>query len=207
MGNTNTIKEMEELRELAYRAYSNTSFYPERRRDQVIKDYTEELLADLDLQLKKLDKLMSANEIIKAANKVISAGNRKGLTVDQIIDNLKEKELDTTPVVEAEIIYSKHCGTISKCRTLGPDIKRSKERVEALKVRIERKSTWEDITFEGGYITLEDDRIKICHDEKPEQEVINSLKRSGFRWSRHWGCWTRKHTGNAVRDAKRICCQ
>jgi hypothetical protein len=59
---------------------------------------------------------------------------------------------------------------------------------EELKSRIETKANWKDIEFDGGSITVEDDRVKIMHDEKPEPEIINELKRNGFRWSRYWGC-------------------
>ncbi|MGB0870311.1 MAG: hypothetical protein ACPGSD_12005 [Flavobacteriales bacterium] len=75
---------------------------------------------------------------------------------------------------------------------------RWKKKMEALQTRIDRKSNWEDIIFEGGRITLEDDRIKIFHDEKPSKEIINEIKTSGFRWSPNWSCWCRKHTGNAM---------
>lgn len=83
-------------------------------------------------------------------------------------------------------------------------IKRTQDKVKIMQTRIERKNTWEDITFEGGYLTIEDDRVKIFHDEKPEKEVIQEIKSNGFRWSPHWKCWTRKHTGNAIYTAQRL---
>ena len=39
---------LEHLRKLAYEGYRNTSFDPERRADQIIKDYTEELNSDIE---------------------------------------------------------------------------------------------------------------------------------------------------------------
>ncbi len=75
---------------------------------------------------------------------------------------------------------------------------RWKKRMEALQVRIERKSNWQDIIFIGGKIILEDDRIKIFHDEKPNTEVIANIKSNGYKWSPNWNCWCRKHTGNAI---------
>jgi len=83
-------------------------------------------------------------------------------------------------------------------------IKSTETKVKAMLMRIERKKTWEDIQFEGGYLTLEDDRFKIFHDEKPDLEVRKEIKRNGFRWSPHWGCWCRKHTGNAVYAIRRL---
>ncbi len=70
--------------------------------------------------------------------------------------------------------------------------------------RIERKNTWQDIIFEGGRVTIEDDRLKIYHDEKPEREIINEIKSNGFRYSPHWVCWTRKHTANAIHSLRQL---
>jgi len=83
-------------------------------------------------------------------------------------------------------------------------IKNTKDKIKAMEVRIERKMTWEDIMFEGGYVTIEDDRLKIFHDEKPTREVIQEIKSNGYRWSPNWVCWCRKHTGNAVFGLKHL---
>jgi len=81
-------------------------------------------------------------------------------------------------------------------------IKNTKDKIKAMETRIDRKMTWEDITFEGGYVTIEDDRLKIFHDEKPSRETIQEIKSNGYRWSPNWVCWCRKHTGNAVHGLK-----
>jgi hypothetical protein len=80
-------------------------------------------------------------------------------------------------------------------------IKRLRERIQILGTRIERKENFEDLLFDGGYITISDDRVKVFHEDKPSADIINKLKRGGFRWSPFWKCWTRKHTGNAIKDA------
>ena len=77
-------------------------------------------------------------------------------------------------------------------------IKATEKKVKIMQARINRKSNWEDILFDGGRVTIEDDRLKIYHDSKPEREIISELKKNGYRWSPHWGCWCRKHTGNAI---------
>jgi len=77
-------------------------------------------------------------------------------------------------------------------------IKAAEKKIKIMEARIDNKNTWEDIIFTGGYITIEDDRVKIFHDEKPEREIIQEIKKNGFRWSPNWGCWCRKHTGNAL---------
>ena len=84
-------------------------------------------------------------------------------------------------------------------------IKNLEQKILIMKTRIERRDTFEKIKFEGGSIDIENDRVVIRHDEKPPREVIQSLKSHGFRWSSHWKCWCRKHTAQAVHDAKNIC--
>lgn len=83
-------------------------------------------------------------------------------------------------------------------------IKRTEQKVKTMQARIDRKNDWEDIQFDGGYVTIEDDRVKIFHDEKPDREIIQEIKKSGFRWSPNWVCWCRKHTGNAIYVTKQL---
>lgn len=83
-------------------------------------------------------------------------------------------------------------------------IKSAKQKVQIMAVRIERKKDFQPVEFEGGYYTIEDDRVKIFHDEKPSTETIQKLKSNGFRWSPNWKCWCRKHTGNALYAASEI---
>lgn len=84
-------------------------------------------------------------------------------------------------------------------------IKRLEEKIAVMKTRINRKETFDKINFTGGSIDIENDRVVIYHDSKPEREIIDALKRHGFRWSPRFKCWCRKHTGNAIHDAKKIC--
>ena len=73
-----------------------------------------------------------------------------------------------------------------------------------MKNRIETKETFEKIEFDGGYIDIENDRVIIKHEEKPDRAVIEKIKARGFRWSRNYSCWCRKHTAMALRDAKEV---
>jgi len=83
-------------------------------------------------------------------------------------------------------------------------IKSTQIKVKIMQNRINRKDTWEDIDFEGGYVTIEDDRVKIYHEEKPSTEIRTEIKRSGFKWSPNWACWCRKHTENALFSVKHL---
>ncbi|WP_026632736.1 hypothetical protein [Dyadobacter alkalitolerans] len=81
-------------------------------------------------------------------------------------------------------------------------IKDTKQKIADLERRITTQENWEDIQFNGGYITASDDRLKIFHEAKPEQEIRDYLKKRGFRWSPHWGCWCRRLTPNALADIR-----
>ena len=63
-----------------------------------------------------------------------------------------------------------------------------------------------EIKFEDGRVVLNynEDRIQIFHDKKPEQEMIQSLKKRVFKWSPKMVCWQRKLTLNAIYDAENI---
>jgi hypothetical protein len=83
-------------------------------------------------------------------------------------------------------------------------IKRLADKLKVMHSRVARKETFEPITFDGGTITIENDRVCVRHDHKPDKTVMDALRSSGFRWSPHMVCWCRKHTLQAIMDAKRI---
>ena len=72
-----------------------------------------------------------------------------------------------------------------------------KKKILTMKARIEAKAVQRDIFFEGGKIFIENDRVIISHDERPERAIIQAIKSNGFRWSPKMGNWCRKHTQNA----------
>ena len=73
-----------------------------------------------------------------------------------------------------------------------------------MKNRIARKESFEPIEFPGGIINIENDRVIIRHDEKPDADVRAKMKARGFRWSGQYSCWCRKHTAQALYDAREI---
>lgn len=67
------------------------------------------------------------------------------------------------------------------------NIRRYKERLVSLKKRQERKAAAE-AAENGVFIeTLSNGFCRVTFAEKPEREIINSLKSAGFYWS--GGCW------------------
>lgn len=62
------------------------------------------------------------------------------------------------------------------------------------------------IDIEGGQIIINhaEDRIQVKHEEKPEREVIDLLKKNAFKWSPFNKCWQRKITPNAMYAVKQM---
>lgn len=157
---------------------------------------------DLDSMVRKMDATIVLNENIKVWNKAIRKFKKGGVSDDELVKELSEHQMPDQylRMLQMSLDYSYWKGF----GTLGATIKKQRERCQELKERIEAKSTWEDIEFDGGSITVDDDRVKIFHNEKPSQDIINALRGCGFKWSRNWGCWCRKHTKEAIRVAKSI---
>jgi hypothetical protein len=86
-------------------------------------------------------------------------------------------------------------------------IKRKEQRIVELERRDESADREDMIhTFSGITVTLcfNDDRIRIRHDTIPAKDVRQSLKSSGWRWSRREGAWQRQLTRNAVLSAEAL---
>lgn len=159
---------------------------------------------EIDATLAKLDKLIVAHETMKGINKIVKSKKTDDEKIAEIVEKygLKEDEAKKilTPDCMGFIGFAPYSLTNSNAK-----IKNAREKLEIMKSRIERKAVWNVINFEGGMIDIKSDRVIIKHDEKPEADIIMKLKSMGFRWSRNYNCWVRKHTARAIIDAKEIC--
>jgi hypothetical protein len=160
---------------------------------------------DREAAEKKLEKLLNVQLEMKAINAEIRKCKLK--TLEELTHHLVVKE-GFNPVL-VSCMDSYHAKQTGKYKIPGftltnnnAKIKAAADKIKIMETRIDRKNTWKDIIFEGGHVTIEDDRLKIFHDEKPEKEIIQEIKNNGFRWSPNWQCWCRKHTGNAIYSLK-----
>jgi len=277
------MKRLTLLHEVAYQAYCGTSFDPEKRRDQILKELEKELEEDLeslgekagnyedkyinhardwlqkksrcmsvmitgpanfptrrnqkansaedkawqefrqwrlrfskavhrvhmlspeddmDVAIKKVDKLITNQEVMKSVNKIV----RKEMSDSEKIQAITELGISED---QAPGLLKPDCmGVIGFASfTLtnnNAKIKAAKDKILIMKRRISVKESFEPISFVGGEINIENDRVTITHDEKPDREVIDRIKRRGFHWSRNYGCWSRKYTAQALYDAKEL---
>ena len=159
---------------------------------------------EIDITLKKLDSLITNQEFMKGVNKIV---RKKDLSSDEKI-NLIENEWGVEQEKAAEILKPDCCGIVGfasyQLTNNNANIKRMKDKLLIMKRRIEIKESFNEIAIPGGYIGIENDRVVIRHEEKPDRAVIDAIKSKGFRWSRNFSSWSRKHTANALYDAKSI---
>ena len=152
---------------------------------------------EIDLTLLELDKEKTFHEMLLIVSKIL----RTKETPIEKFNKIKER---TT--FEDKVIYSlfEPWSCSSSLTSSNAKIKRLADKLNVMRARVARKETFEPITFDGGTITIENDRVCVRHDSKPEKEVRLTLGKSGFHWSSHWSCWCRKHTLQAIIDAKKI---
>lgn len=161
---------------------------------------------ELDNSLIELDEVSNNQTMMKEINSLMRKEAKNG-NFGHCLEVAKSEGYPEELVNELERLYSSGYGTNFPSFMLtnnNAKIKRLTQKVENMKSRIETKKDFEDVKFDGGFFTIEDDRIKIFHDNKPEPNVIQELKSKGFRWSPNWKCWCRKHTGNALFVTKNL---
>jgi hypothetical protein len=141
--------------------------------------------AEIDKTLEELERLEAKKEIFKAVDKLKTREEKeKYLSKNYRLTDWEMRHLDLGYCFNRTSITTK--------------IRERKKKLEVMKVRIERKETFEKIEFNGGYVDIENDRVVIKHYEKPSKEIIEVIKTNGFRYSPKTVSWVRKHTGNAV---------
>ncbi|WP_215843289.1 zincin-like metallopeptidase domain-containing protein [Acidithiobacillus montserratensis] len=149
----------------------------------------------------KLASLQKSQEMMKAANAML----RKESDPEKRLQNLQE--LGFTQKQATEVLHPYHpygAGFAGfELRNNNASIKRIEDRVKGL----EKAQTLEDRTTEYAWGSVrenkENNRIQFLFDGKPEKEVIDLMKQTGFRWAPSEKAWQRQWTGNAVSAARR----
>ena len=155
---------------------------------------------ELEIAERRLEELVNYQLELKEIN--VAVRKFKSDDINEIYSHLIQLDYQMCNITKLDLRGGKYKIPSYVLTNNNAKIKSTQSKVKIMQTRIDRKNTWEDIKFEGGYITIEDDRLKIFHDEKPEKEIIQEIKKNGYRWSPHWSCWCRKHTGNALYGIK-----
>lgn len=110
---------------------------------------------------------------------------------------------------DLKLEYMSKCGAIFG-QVYGPHVndyvRRDLHDLEDHLSEIERAANSRDES--NGEFSVERDlganRMNVKFDKAPQEEVRALLKRNGFKWSPHLGCWTRQLTQNAEEGLARV---
>lgn len=148
---------------------------------------------ETDKTVEELERMEVKHELYKAMNKIKLIEGKRMFAEENdfmvVFDYWKE---------QGHVIPSFHLTNHNN------KIKARREKLAVMASRIETKTGWEKIEFNGGYVDIENDRVVIKHHEKPSKEIIEVIKRNGFKYSPKTVSWVRKHTENAVHVVKTI---
>jgi hypothetical protein len=148
----------------------------------------------------KLANLEKNQEKMKACNKIIK--DKKDNKIERLTEILGNEET-------AREVLKPSCYGIVGYKSFSltnnnATIRSTKKRIAQLEAQEGRKTT--DLRKEELNLTItqnaENDRIQFFFDDKPEREVIDLMKRHGFKWSRNNNCWQRLWNNNCVYAVK-----
>lgn len=140
-------------------------------------------------------------ELMKAVNKAYSnyKKNKKSLDTAPIPEVYKNviRKFEPDPMLDRPF-------PAYELTNNGAEIRRLKKRVEQLKAQ--RKDVSKGVSFEGGAIidNVEENRLQIKYDKKPDAETIKKLKSFGFKWAPSKGVWQRFRGSSANYAAREV---
>lgn len=150
--------------------------------------------AEIDKTIKEIDSLIIQRDAFKHIRK--ESKSNKDFDLMTYLEEVFPDWSDESK----QYIYDN--GIMSyQVASLTTRIRERKKKIEVMKARIKVKQEQKTVFFNGGSIYIENDRVIIAHDEKPDREIIQAIKKNGFRWSPKMGNWCRKHTANARHSA------
>ena len=177
------------------KAVDEFNHWRNRYLNAVTRERTLSPEAETDKTVEELERMEIKHEFYKAMNKIKDLDGKRMFAMEN--DEMKIFEYWND---------SRFKGTIPSFHLTNHNnkIKARREKLAVMASRIETKSEWQKIEFNGGYVDIENDRVVIKHDEKPSKEVIDLIKRNGFKYSPKTVSWVRKHTENAIHVVKTI---
>jgi hypothetical protein len=169
---------------------------------------------ELAMAKSKLEQSQKRHEAMKSANRIIRKATKNGgittettSEVESLGFSHKEASAVTFPPERLRMYGTGFASfelTNSNARIKNQIARVAElERREAAK---ESNDASETVEIPGGVIIYDtpSNRINVKHEEKPAREVIDTIKKHGFRWSRRFSTWTRQMTPNAKSSARQL---
>lgn len=170
----------------------------EARKLQVLPEYHEKINNLLDYYAKKLaDWINKNNNIESRVPSVLICGSANFPT--------RKKEKQNQARARHWEEYKKIAHILEKIKNTGFSAKEKRRREQSIATK-HAEINLEGWAFEGGevVIDIEDDRLRILFDTKPDDETRTKLKKATFKWAPSRGVWQRQLTQNAVYAAKLV---
>ncbi len=149
---------------------------------------------------KKLESLQKQQEYMKRAN----AYYKKYQTMQGFegMDDATAVHMDSYIQLN---YYGKKPFPSFRLENNNANIRRIKERIAGLEKR-DSAAFGEGWVFPGGSVVMnmEDNRIQVLFDEKPDEEMRGALKSNGFKWAPSKNAWQRQLNENGIRALRRI---
>lgn len=164
----------------------------------IIKSGDERAVEKLE---EKLEGLKELQEAMKAANKAVRMKDvEKGNEVlrDMGYSDAQIKDL-REPDFSGRIGFPNYA-----LQNNNANIHRIEGRIMSLKAAKEKGTREEECKFFKIVRNVEEMRLQLIFEGKPEAEVREVLKSNGFRWSPRNMCWQRHLNGNSEYSLKRV---
>lgn len=156
-------------------------------------------LSELERYNSELESMKANHEKMKQGNKKIAAARKTG---EDISEYLKSEFGIAPHMIDWTLRFGFNLANNSA------NMRRVEERIKLMEIKEARSTNTgtEEFRFDGVAVIYnhEADRIQIKHDVKPDQFVIYSLKRNGFKWSPSNQAWQRQLNSNGISAAKRV---
>jgi conjugative element/phage-associated large polyvalent protein/ParB-like nuclease family protein len=202
-------------KDLATRAFQNTSHTPEERGASVQRDYVRAMEAAHE-RLAPLADTPEKRALLASELEGYRGGYLKRLRAYLEAHSRTASPMITGPAnfpVErnrkAGNVADKRAGEFSEYQTRAVAAIAKKLTTEQRAAELEARHPGREsreVPFEGGVVRLdhETDRLRIHFDEKPGPETIKSLRQAGYKWAPSVGAWQRQWTLNAELATERL---
>lgn len=149
----------------------------------------------------KAEKLERLQEQMKRINAAFRKFKKDPASIDSI--ELSDKERDYVVTFQPKSWEQDIPFPSFRLTNNNAVIKTTKKRIEELERKTDAVTNTQE--YDGFKVVenVEENRIQIVHDEKPDEEVRGWLKSHGLRWSRFHGAWQR-HLNRAGKSASQL---
>lgn len=153
--------------------------------------------------IEKYNSLVKNQSLMVAANKIIKS---KKLQEVEKVEQLQS--LGLTEKQALEIMSPDYCGRVGfasfSLTNNNANIRSTQQRIEQLRKQQAQETKESEINGVKIVDNVEDNRLQLFFDGKPDEQTRTELKRNGFRWSPSGGCWQSYRGDHYMRRAKTI---